>query len=182
MTPPHARLFSFPRTPPPFFVHRLLSSRGDEGDPSPPPLLAATRGYLEQMSPAWIKQRSLLATSKPSLRKPWDLDVVALPRTVASNGSRLLDQAATWTCGINTATRRARELAAMGEGIAREKESARATRERISREDERFPDKNSWVHYFEKCQTLGDELIFPLAKRLGNWQTPTNSKFQLHNC
>ena len=39
-----------------------------------------------------------------------------------------------------------------GEGILREKESARATRERISREDERFPDKNSWVHYFRKCQ------------------------------
>jgi len=34
-------------------------------------------------------------------------------------------------------------LAATGEGIAREKESARATRERISREDERFSDKNS---------------------------------------
>ena len=63
-----------------------------------------------------------------------------------------LDQAATWTCGMNTAARRARELAATGEGIAREKESARATRERISREDERFPDKNSWVHYFGKCQ------------------------------
>jgi len=43
-------------------------------------------------------------------------------------------------------------LAAMGEGIAREKESARATRKRISREDERFPDKNSWVYYFGKCQ------------------------------
>jgi len=39
-----------------------------------------------------------------------------------------------------------------GEGILREKESARATRERISREDERFPDKNSWVHYFRECQ------------------------------
>jgi len=62
-----------------------------------------------------------------------------------------LDQAAMWTCGMNTAARRARELAATGEGIAREK-SARAMRERISREDERFPDKNSWVYYFWKCQ------------------------------
>jgi len=60
---------------------------------------------------------------------------------------------------MNTAARRARELAATGEGIAcdgrrlaRKKESARATRERISRKDERFPDKNSWVHYFGKCQ------------------------------
>jgi len=32
----------------------------------------------------------------------------------------------------------------------------------------------------QKCQTLGDELIFPLAKRLGTWQTSTNGKFQLH--
>jgi len=63
-----------------------------------------------------------------------------------------MDQAATWTCGMNTAARRARELAATSEGIAREQESARATRERISREDERFPDKNSWIHYFGKCQ------------------------------
>ena len=63
-----------------------------------------------------------------------------------------LDQAATWTCGMNTAARRARELAATGEGIAREKESAHATRERIFREDESFTDKNSWVYYFGKCQ------------------------------
>jgi len=70
-----------------------------------------------------------------------------------------LDQAATWTCRMNTVARRARELAATGEGIARgerrncvRKKSARATREKISREDERFPDKNSWVHYFGKCQ------------------------------
>jgi len=41
-------------------------------------------------------------------------------------------------------------LAATGEEIAREKESARAMRERISRKDERFPDKNSWVHYIGK--------------------------------
>jgi len=41
---------------------------------------------------------------------------------------------------------------ATGEGIAREKESVRATREKISREDERFPDKNNWIHYFRKCQ------------------------------
>jgi len=53
---------------------------------------------------------------------------------------------------MNTAAQRARELAATSEGIAREKESARATRERIFREDERFLDKNSWVHYFGKCQ------------------------------
>jgi len=53
---------------------------------------------------------------------------------------------------LNTAARRARELVATDEGIAREKESVRATRERIFREDERFPDKNSWVHYFGKCQ------------------------------
>jgi hypothetical protein len=45
-----------------------------------------------------------------------------------------------------------KELRATGEGIAREKESARATHERISREDERFSDKNSWIHYFGKCQ------------------------------
>ena len=63
-----------------------------------------------------------------------------------------LDQAAMWTCGMNTTMRRARELAATGEGIVHEKESAYATRERISCEDERFPDKNSWVHYFRKCQ------------------------------
>jgi len=31
----------------------------------------------------------------------------------------------------------------MGEGIAREKESACATREKISCEDERFPDRNA---------------------------------------
>jgi len=49
-----------------------------------------------------------------------------------------LDQAATWT-----KRRRAKELRVTG---------ARATREKISREDERFPDKNSWVHYFEICQ------------------------------
>jgi hypothetical protein len=88
---------------------------------------------------------------------------------------------------MNTAARRARELRATGEGIAREKEIARATRERISREDERFPNKNSWVHYFGKCQVknvkhLEMELIFSLAKRLGTWQTLTNGKFQLHNC
>jgi len=53
---------------------------------------------------------------------------------------------------MNTTMRRARELAATGEGIVHEKESAYATRERISCEDERFPDKNSWVHYFRKCQ------------------------------
>jgi len=104
------------------------------------------------MSPAWIKQQPLLATSKPSLRKPWDQDATVLHGTVASIGSRRLDQAATWTCEMNMAARRARELAATGEGIAREKESARATRERISREVEKFPDKNSWVHYFGKCQ------------------------------
>jgi len=46
---------------------------------------------------------------------------------------------------MNTAARRARELAATGEGIVHEKENARAMRERISCEDERFPDKNSWV-------------------------------------
>jgi len=39
-----------------------------------------------------------------------------------------LDQAATWTCGTTQ------------------------TREKISHEDERFPDKNGWVHYFGKCQ------------------------------
>ena len=33
----------------------------------------------------------------------------------------------------------------------------------------------------QKYQTLGDELIFSLAKRLRTWQTPTNDKFQLHN-
>jgi len=33
----------------------------------------------------------------------------------------------------------------------------------------------------QKCQTLGDEFIFPLAKHLETWQTPTNGKFQLHN-
>jgi len=43
-------------------------------------------------------------------------------------------------------------LCATDEGIVREKEITRATRERIFRKDERFPDKNSWVHYFEKCQ------------------------------
>ena len=63
-----------------------------------------------------------------------------------------LDQVATWTCGMNTASRCARELAATSEGIAREKESASATREIISHENERFPDKNSWVHYFGKYQ------------------------------
>ena len=63
-TPPHARLFSFPHAPPPF--------------------LAGTK----QMPPAWIKQRPLLATSKPSLRKPWDLDAVVHLGTVASIGSR----------------------------------------------------------------------------------------------
>jgi 5-methylcytosine-specific restriction endonuclease McrA len=73
-------------------------------------------------------------------------------------------------------------LAATGEGIAREKESARATRERISREDERFPDKNSWVHYFGKCQVknakhLEMDLFFPLAKRLETWQILTNDEF-----
>jgi len=55
--------------------------------------------------------------------------------------------------------RRAKELHATG---------ARATREKIFREDES-----------QKCQTLGDELIFSLAKRLGTWQTPTNGEFQL---
>jgi len=29
----------------------------------------------------------------------------------------------------------------------------------------------------QKCQTLGDELIFSLAKRLGTWQIPANDKF-----
>jgi len=29
----------------------------------------------------------------------------------------------------------------------------------------------------QKWQTLGDELIFSLAKRLEIWQTPTNGKF-----
>jgi len=53
---------------------------------------------------------------------------------------------------MNTAVRCARELAATGEGIAREKESVHATREKISHEDERFTHKNSWVHYFWKCQ------------------------------
>jgi len=52
---------------------------------------------------------------------------------------------------MNKAARRARELTATDEGIAREK-SVCATRERKSREDERFPDKNSWVHYFGKYQ------------------------------
>jgi hypothetical protein len=39
--------------------------------------------------------------------------------------------------------RRVNELHATG---------ARATREKSYCEDERFPDKNSWVHYFGKCQ------------------------------
>jgi len=53
---------------------------------------------------------------------------------------------------MNTAARRARELAATGEGIVRGKESdPRRTRE-FPREDERFPNKNSWIHYFGKCQ------------------------------
>jgi hypothetical protein len=43
-------------------------------------------------------------------------------------------------------------LRATGEGIARGKESARATCERISSEDESFADKNSWVYFFGKCQ------------------------------
>ena len=34
-----------------------------------------------------------------------------------------------------------------------------------------------WKMPSQKWQTLGDGLIFPLAKRLGTWQIPTNSKF-----
>ena len=75
-----------------------------------------------------------------------------------------LDQVATWTCGMNTAARRARELAATGEGIARDgrRNCARKRkhpRERIFCEDERFPDKNSWVHYFGKCQVKNDKYL-----------------------
>jgi len=145
---------------PPFFTRRLLSSRGDEGDPSPPTFLAATRGYLEQMSPAWIKQRPLLATSKPSLQKPWDLDVAVLPGTGASIGSRrpgssgdvdLRDEHGRAT--RENWRRQAKELRATGEGIAREKKP-HATRERLYRVDERFLDKNSWVYYFGKCQVI----------------------------
>ena len=29
----------------------------------------------------------------------------------------------------------------------------------------------------QKCETLGDELIFSLAKYLGTWQTPTNTNW-----
>jgi len=61
---------------------------------------------------------------------------------------------------MNTATRRARELAATGEGIAREKESTRTTRERISHEDERFPDKNSWVCQVKNAKHLEMNLFF----------------------
>ena len=134
------------------------------------------------MSPAWIKQRPLLATSKPSLRKPWDLDAAVLPGTVASIGSRRPGPSG--DVDLRDEHGRATRERIGGDG---RRNCARATRERISREDERFSDKNSWVHYFrkcqvKKCQTLRDELIFPLTKRLGTWQTSTNGKFQLHNC
>jgi len=36
------------------------------------------------MSPAWIKQRPVLATLKPSLWKPWDLDAAVHPGTIGS--------------------------------------------------------------------------------------------------
>jgi len=104
---------------PPFFACRLLSSRGDEGDPSPPPFLAATRGYLEQCrrprssSDLFWRPRSLPCGSLGIWMPRCYLGL--LPRSDLDD----LDQAAMWTCGINTAARRARELAATGEGIAR---------------------------------------------------------------
>jgi hypothetical protein len=50
-------------------------------------------------------------------------------------------------------------LRATGEEIAREKESARATHERIFRKDEKFPNKNSWVHYFGKYQVKNTKYL-----------------------
>jgi len=69
------------------------------------------------------------------------------------------------------------------ENWRRRAKELRATREKISREDERLPDKNSWVHYFGICQVKNAKhlemyFFFSLAKRLGTWQTPTNGKLQ----
>jgi len=133
---------------------------------------------------------------------PWGLLLPA--RTLLSRAMWTLRPTTSWTtgawrnsgelrlCGLadreaaihrNNGDLRLRGLATTGDGNSRAEEKYRAKRAK----QKKTPDKNSWVHYFwempsQKCQTLGDGLIFPLAKRLGTWQIPTNGKFQLHNC
>ena len=117
---PRATLF-FPRVPPPFFARHLLSSCNRR-------LLFLQRREARRSITASSPCRS--CTTTPSScwgSPPW--------------GRRRSPRAA----AVSSWSRRsiAAKERATGEGIAREKESARATREKIFREDERFPDRNA---------------------------------------
>jgi len=172
-TSPRTRLFSFPRASPPFLARGRRRSIATSfccsdvrlGDPSPPPLLPSC-----DATPA---RRSIAAS-------------------FCCNDVRLGDRSQRRDRISTTWTKRRRGLA------GRHGRSTRETiggdgRRNCARRARKFPAKmkdsrtkivGSTIlgNASQNCQTLGDKLIFSLAKRLGTWQTPTNGKFQLHNC
>jgi hypothetical protein len=143
-TPPRAQLFFFPRAPPPFFARGRRRSIVVFFSCSDARLPGADVAALDQAATSFGDLEALLAEAlRPGWRgATWDccLDWISTTWTKRWRGlarwTRPRDVRENWW-------RRVKELRATGEWIAREKESARATRERISHKDERFLDKNS---------------------------------------
>jgi len=131
--------------------------------------------------------RGLLLPARTLLsRATWTLR----PTTSWTNGVRRnsgelrLRGLTDWEAAIhrNNGNLRLRGLATTGDGNSRAEEKYRAKRAKQKSLRTKIVGSTILEMPSQKCQTLGDGLIFSLAKHLGTWQILTNGKFQLHNC